>query len=162
MTPADVAALVRDDMRALRDARVVAHVSSLQVNPPRALRVLVPRYSGEVIEGFLVLDHLSGAAIAYCPRDFAPAVPWGLISTPSGSPRPMAMSHDWYHRFLDVYFESLAVTDLDIWRVKERKPGQAPTWVSGELPWDEARKRVYALRQSAPDCQYDCDHAIMC
>ena len=51
-------------------------------------------------------------------------------------------------------------SDLDIWRIKEQKPGKDPTWVSGELPWDEAWKRVKALRETAPECRYDCEHAI--
>jgi hypothetical protein len=62
---------------------------------------------------------------------------------------------------LDVYFESKAVAELDIWRVKERKPGQEPAWLSEELPWDEAWKRVLALRSARPECQYDCEHAIL-
>jgi hypothetical protein len=62
MMPADVAALVRDDMTALRDARVSAHVSSLLLTPPRQLRVRVPRYPGEVYEGFLVLGDPSGSS----------------------------------------------------------------------------------------------------
>jgi hypothetical protein len=159
MTPEDVTALIRDDMESLRDSRVVAHVTSLLVNPPRPLMVWHARYAGETYSGFLVLAHASGGTIAYCPQGFDPAVPWALISTPQGSPLT-AVSHDWYPRFLDVYFESKAVTDLEIWRVKELKPGQESTWLSGELAWDEAWKRVYALRQSAPDFEFLCEHSI--
>jgi hypothetical protein len=160
MTPEDVTALIRAEMRSLHDKRVVDHVSSLLVSPPRPLHVWVPRNSGEVYEGFLVLDHPSGAAVAYCPRDYEPAAPWGLISTPEGVPLS-ATSGDWYPRFLDAYFESKAVTEPDIWRVKEHKSRQDPAWLSGELPWDEAWKRVLALREARPDCQFDCEHAIL-
>ncbi len=161
MTPADVEALVRDDMRALDDARVVAHVASLLVVPPRPLRLNWPYGAvGEAFDGFLVLDHPpSGTGIAYCRQGFGPASPWGLIWTDRGPPST-GMDDGWYPRFLGAYFESKAPADLDIWRVRERKPGQGPAWVSGELPWDEAWRRVYALRESAPDSRYDCEHAV--
>ena len=160
MTPADVAALVRDDMAALRDARVFAHVSSLLLTPPWPLRVWVPRYSGEVYEGFLVLSHPSGAAVAYCPRGYDPAAPWGLVGTPNEPPTSAAWCYDWYPRFLDVYFDSKAVTDLAIWRVRERRPRREPAWMSDELPWEEAWERVYALRAASPECRYDCEHPV--
>lgn len=162
MTPTDVAALVRDEMRSLHDARVVAHVSSLLVSPPRQL-LLGWDYGvvGTTFEGFLVLDHArSGTAIAYCQQGFGPAAPWGLIFTKQGRPPSMGMSDGWFPQFLDGFFESMASADLDIWRVKERRPGQDPTWMSGELSWNEAWKQVMALRESAPDCRYDCEHAI--
>jgi hypothetical protein len=72
----------------------------------------------------------------------------------------MGMDGGWFPRLLDAYFESMASADLNIWRVKQRKSGQEPTWVSGELPWDEAWERVIALREAAPNCRYDCEHAI--
>jgi hypothetical protein len=162
MTPADVSELIRDDMRALSDARVVVYLSSLLVTPPRQL-LLGWDYgpTGEAFEGFLVLYHPSSdTAIAYCQQGFGPAAPWGLIRIKQGSPPSMGMDSGWFPRFLDAFFDSLASTDLEIWRVKERKPGQDPAWVSGELSWDEAWERVLALRRSAPDCGYDCEHAI--
>jgi hypothetical protein len=161
MTTADVEALVRDDMRVLSDARVLAHVSSLLLTPPRPQRVWVPRYSGEVYEGFLVLSHPSGAAVAYSPRDYDLAVPWGLVGTPNEPPSAATWCYDWYPRFLDVYFESLASTDLAIWRVREWQPGRDGAWVSGELSWREAWEQVSAMRASAPHAQYYCDHSIM-
>lgn len=141
--------------------RVVAYVTSLLVTPPRPL-LLGWDYgaAGEAFEGILVLHHLkSGTAIAYCQQGFGPALPWGLISTRHSPPHSMGTSDGWYPRFLDGFFESMASTDLNIWRVRERKPGNEPAWVSNELPWDEAWKRVMALRESAPDCRYDCEHA---
>jgi len=162
MTPTDVAALVRDDMRALHDARVVAHVTALLVTPPRQL-LLGWAYgaAGEAFDGFLVLDHArSGTGIAYCQQGFGPAAPWGLIATNRESPPSMGRSDEWCPRFLEAYFESIAPADLDIWRVKERKTGQDPVWVSDELSWEEAWKQVMALRESAPDYRYDCEHAV--
>ncbi len=162
MTPADLAALIRYEMRALHDTRVVAHVTALMVAPPRPLVLAWPYGEvGVVFDGFLVLDHSrSGTGIAYCLHGFGPAAPWGLIFTNRESPPSTGTSDGWYPRFLDAYFESKAPADLDIWRVRERNPGQAPTWVSGEFSWDEAWKRVLALREATPDCQYDCEHAI--
>jgi hypothetical protein len=160
MTPEDVAAVVRDDMAALRDARVSAHVASLLLTPPRPLRVWVPRYSGEVYEGFLVLSHPSGAAVTYCRRDYDTAAPWGLVGTPNEPPTIEAWCYNWYPRFLDVYFDSLAATDLDIWRVREWRSDRDGAWASGELSWREAWEQVSALRASAPHAQYYCDHAI--
>jgi hypothetical protein len=161
MTPADVAALVRDDMRALDDARVVAHVSALLTAPPRLLR-LAWFYGavGETFDAFLVLDHpRSGTGIAYCRQGFGPANPWGLILTDRGPPSTGA-DDGWYPRFLDAYFESKAPADLDIWRVREWRPSRDGAWLSGELPWDEAWAQVAELRASTPHGQYYCDHAI--
>ena len=162
MTPADVEALIRDDMRALHDARVVAHVSALLVAPPRPLRLEWPYGSvGEAFDGWLVFDHpRSGTGIAYCQQGFGPAKPWGLICTDRGPPST-GMDDGWYPRFLDAYFESKAPADLAIWRVREWRPNRDGAWVSGELPWDEAWERVSALRASAPHAQYYCDQAVM-
>ncbi len=162
MTLVDVDALVREDMRALHDTRVVAHVSSLLVTPPRQVLLMWPygAFGEEVFEGFLVLDHpRSGTGIAYCRQGFGPEFPWGIIAT-DREPLWTGMSDGWYTRFLNAYFESMVSIDLDIWRVKEQKPEQTANWVSEELPWDEAWKRVYALRESATDRRYDCDHAV--
>lgn len=163
MTSADVAELIRDDMKALHDARVVSHVASLLVSPPRRLQLgWVYGSAGEEYEGFLVLNHpRSSTAIVYCQYGFGPEAPWGMIFNDRGSPPSMDMSDGWFPRFMDTYFQSQAATDLAIWRVKERKPGQGSTWLSCELPCDEAWRRVIERRQAAPDCYYDCEHAIM-
>jgi hypothetical protein len=161
MTLADVAALVREDMRALDDARVVEHVSALLVAPPRPLR-LAWLYGavGEAFDAFLVLDHpRSGTGIAYCRQGFGPTSPWGLILTNRGPPST-GSDDGWYPRFLDAYFESKAPADLDIWRVREWRLSRDGAWMSGELPWDEAWERVSALRVSAPHAQYYCDHSV--
>lgn len=161
MTPADVAARIRDDMRALDDARVVAHVSALLVTPPRPIRLTWPYGAvGESFDAFLVLDHpRSGTGIAFCRQGFGPANPWGLISTDRGPPST-GPDAGWYPRFLDAYFESMAPADLDIWRVREWRLSRDGTWMSGELPWDEAWERVSALRVSAPHARYYCDHSV--
>ena len=162
MTSADIAVLINDDMSAMHDVRVVAYVGSLLITPPRPLLLgWVYGASEDVFEGFLVLDHpKSGTAIAYCQQGFGPATPWGLISTTHGLPPSMGMSDGWYPRFVDAFFQSKASTDLEIWRVRERKPGKEPAWASDELSWNEAWKRVIALREAAPQCRYDCEHAI--
>ena len=160
MHPADVTALIRDDMAALRDACVFDHVSALLVTPPRPVRVWVARHAGEVYEGFVVLSHSSDVAVVYCPREYEPAIPWGLVMTPHGSPDLDVWCYgDWYPRFLEVYFDSTAAPDLAIWRVRERRPGREPTWVSDELPWNLAWERVEALRLAFPEYQYDCEHS---
>jgi hypothetical protein len=162
MTAADLEALVRDDMRALSDARVVAHLASLLVAPPRRLRLGWPfGIVGETLDGFLVLDHpRSGTGVVYCRQGFGPENPWGLVCTDRG-PLSTGTSDGWYPRFLDAYFESKAPADLAIWRVREWRPGRDGAWVSGELPWDEAWERVSGLRASAPHTQYYCDHSVM-
>jgi hypothetical protein len=161
MTPADVAALIRDDMRALDDARVVAHVSALFVAPPRPLRLAWPYGAvGEAFDAFLVLDHpRSGTGIAYCRQGFGPAHPWGLIFTDRGPPST-GPDDGWYPRFLDAYFASKASADVPIWRVREWRTSRDRAWVSGELPWDEAWERVAELRASAPLAQHYADHAV--
>jgi hypothetical protein len=163
MTSAEVAALVRDDLRALRDARVAAHISALLVAPPSPLLFVWPYGpGGETFEGFLVLDHPpSGTGIACCRDGLGPAAPCTLLfTTDLGSPPSTGRPDGRYPRFLDAYFESKAATDLAIWRIRERQPGQEPAWLSGELPWDEAWERVMALRVASPQCWYDCEHAV--
>jgi hypothetical protein len=162
MTPADVTALIRCEMLALHDKRVADLVSSLLVSPPRPL-LLGWDYgaAGEAFDGFLVLDHpTSGTGIAYCQQGFGPSHPWGLIFTQGESPPSMGMDSGWFSRFLDAVFDSMVSADLDIWRVQECKPGQDAAWVSDELSWDEAWRRVKALRESTRDCRYNCSHAI--
>jgi hypothetical protein len=162
MTSAAIASLIQDDMSAMHDIRISAYVGSLLITPPRHL-LLGWEYgaSEEAFEGFLALDHSkSGTAIANCQKGFGPATPWGLISTRHRLPPSMGASDGWFPRFLDAFFESMASTDLKIWRVRERKPGKEPTWISDELSWDEAWNRVISLRGAAPDCRYDCEHAI--
>jgi len=162
MTPADVEALIQDDMRAIHDARVVAHVSSLLVSPPRPLRLAWPYGAvGEAFDGFLVLDHsASSTGIAYCGQGFGPAKPWGLVGTGDEVFPSTGMTDGWYPRFLDAYFESHAAADLAIWRVREWRTSHDGAWVSGELPWDAAWAQVAELRESAPHAQYYCDHAV--
>jgi hypothetical protein len=162
MTPADVEALIQDDMRALHDGRVVAHVSTLLVRPPRPLRLAWPYGAvGEAFDAFLVLDHpASGTGIAHCRQGFGPAHPWGLIVT-GRRPPSTGMDDGWYLRFLDAYFESKASADLPIWRVREWRTSRDGAWVSGELPWDAAWAQVAELRESAPHAQYYCDHAAL-
>jgi hypothetical protein len=161
MTLADVEALVRDDMRALSDARVAAHVSSLLAVPPQSLRLgWTFGAVGETLDGFLVLDHpRSGTGIVYCEQGFGPANPWGLVFTNRG-PLSTGTSDGWYPRLLDAYFESKASADVPIWRVREWRLSFDGAWVSGELPWDEAWAQVAELRASAPHAQYYCDHAV--
>ena len=100
MTSADVEGLVRDDMRALSDARVVVHITSLLATPPRVLR-LGWSFGAveETLDGFLVLDHpLSGTGIVYCRQSFGPEHPWGLVFTNRG-PLFTGTSDGWYARF---------------------------------------------------------------
>lgn len=162
MAPEDVAALVREDLGDLADPRVLAHLSSLLVIPPQRI-ILGWDYGkpGEQFPGFLVLDHAaSGTGIAYCQHGFGPQNPWGLIFTHRESPPSIGMDDGWYPRFLDAYFESKAASELDIWRVRKREPGQEAEWLTGDQSWDEAWRRVTALRQSDSTCRYDCEHAV--
>ncbi|MFO0876271.1 MAG: hypothetical protein U0840_02770 [Gemmataceae bacterium] len=158
---ADVEALVRDDMRALSDARVAAHVFSLLADPPRPVRLgWTFGAVGETLDGFLVLDHpRSGTGIVYCEQGFGPANPWGLVFTDRG-PLSTGTSDGWYPRLLDAYFESKASADVPIWRVRVWRTSRDGAWVSGELPWDEAWARVAELRASAPHAQYYSDHSV--
>ena len=161
MIPADVMALVRDDMRALSDARVAVHVASLLAVPPQPLRLgWTFGAIGQTLDGFLVLDHpRSGTGIVYCEHGFGPANTWGLVFTDRG-PLSAGSSDGWYPRFLDAYFESKAAVDMPIWRVREWRTSYDGAWLSGELPWDETWARVAELRASAPHIQYYSDHSV--
>ncbi len=161
MTATEVEALTRDDMRALDDARVVAHVPALLVAPPRPLQLAWPYgAAGVTFDAFLVLDHpRSGTGIVHCQQGFGPAHPWGLIFTDRG-PLSTGTDDGWYPRFLDAYFESKASADVPIWRVREWQTSRDGAWLSGELPWDEAWAQVAELRASAPHGQHYCDHSI--
>lgn len=163
MTSTDVEALVQDDVRALSDARVVAHVISLLLAPPRPLRLVWPwGPGGETFEGFLVLDHPpSSTGVAYCRKGLGPAAPWALVfTTDLGSPPSTGRPDESYPRFLDAYFESKASAEVPIWRVREGRTSFDGAWVTGELSWVEAWARVAKLRASAPHAPYYCDHSV--
>jgi len=73
----------------------------------------------------------------------------------------IGMDCEWYESFLDAYFESMAATDLPIWRAFKQEgeayPGVALT---PEADWNSTWQEVYRLRSINPGARYHCSQSI--
>src|SRR5205085_10543865 len=48
---------------------------------------------------------------------FGPRSPWGLVNLSGSANMSIGMDSAWYVSFMEAYFESMAATELPIWRV---------------------------------------------
>jgi hypothetical protein len=163
ITPAKIQSLVETELAALTDQRIVLHVRSLLVEPAAVLRDWDYGEAGEQYLCWAVLNHdRSNTGIAYCQSGFGLKRPWGLVFL-SGDHRNMSIRMDsgWFERFLEAYFDSMAVSELPIWRVfrqdGDKYPGVALT---AEADWDSTWKEIYRLRAADPRTHYNCSQSI--
>jgi hypothetical protein len=154
--------MVDRELAQLSDSRVVAYIQSLRVEPTVTMR----RWNygeDERYPCWTVLRHTaSNTGIAYCEHGFGPRSPWGLVCL-DGDEWRMSIGQDcsWYTTFLQAFFESMAATDLPIWRVFRTEGTSGKTQaISGEGEWDATWAKVMALRESDPVNRYDCDTSI--
>lgn len=155
--------LVEAELASVSDRRVVDHIRSLIVPP----RVVMRRWDygepGTRYPCWSVLEHApSESGIAFCESGFGPSSPWGLVSlSESPDERSIGVDYAWYPIFLDAYFESMACTELPIWRVfKGGYSGNPGDPMTEESDWDSTWRRVYELREADDSTNYDCDHSI--
>jgi len=72
----------------------------------------------------------------------------------------MGMDSGWFTTFLDAFFESVACTELPIWRVFEEKPDGTRIPVTGEGAWEATWSRIHDLRRRDPINRYHCGHSV--
>lgn len=151
--------LIEDELTTLSDARVVAHVMEMLVEPRAVLRSWDYGARGQQYPCWIVLDDppRSFSVITFCEFGFGPKCPWGLIS--SGDMH-MGMDSGWFPSFLDAYFESWAATELPIWQIMKEEPDQTLVLVNGEGTWASTWDRINELRSADPIGRYHCRHAI--
>lgn len=154
-------AMIRAELAQMSDARVVAQVEALLVEPSVTMRGW--DYSDERVEYpcWTVFSHpASNTGIAYCEYGFGPRSPWGLVFL-EGKMTSIGMDCGWYTTFLEVFFETSAATELAIWRVRKTEADWTKSqWITEEGEWDATWARVMELRESDPESRYHCDMSI--
>ncbi len=162
VTATQLLEIVAKELADLNDARITAHVQSLLVPPVPVVRGWDYGAADEAYPCWSVLEHMkSNTGIAYCESGFGPKDPWGLVFLAGTEHMSMGMDSGWYPRFLDAYFESMASSELPIWRVFQQSgddyPGQS---ISTEGPWEATWAQVERLRALYPERRYHCAQSI--
>lgn len=151
--------LIREELMRIQDARIIAHIQSMLIEPYAIMR----RWDyGEVGQRYLcwmvLKDSATGAEIAYCEEGFGPKCPWGLVS--SGERQSMGQDSAWFRTFMDAYFDSRACTTLPIWRVFRIESNGCEIPISAEGDLDSTWRMVMRLREDNPGRCYNCGHSI--
>lgn len=161
--PNDLRSLIEAELAELSDARVLAYVRGLLVEPRVELRDWDYGSPGQQYPCWIVLeDAPTDTAVAYCESGFGPKAPWGLfgLNGEPGQPKPsMGMDSAWMTSFLDVFFDSMAATKLPIWRVQVHG---ASVFVSDEMSWQDAWRERDRLQAENPATAYGVGHGIRC
>jgi hypothetical protein len=156
-----IRSLVNQELARLDDQRVLDHIRGLLVEPTVVMREWDYGVEGEAYPCWAVLDHArSNTGIAYCELGFGPGSPWGLVSL-SGSHMSIGIDSSWFVSFLDAYFESMAATELSIWRVfrqvGETYPGVP---ITEESDWNSTWKRLDEIRGADNGSRYHCSQSV--
>ncbi|HEV7693542.1 MAG TPA: hypothetical protein VGO52_22095 [Hyphomonadaceae bacterium] len=152
--------LIAADLSKMPDERVLAHVRKHLVEPRPVLRDWDYGAPGEQFVCWSVFEHPpSNTGIAYCEQGFGPKMPWGLVFL-DGPHMSIGMDSGWFRTFLQAYFDSMAVSDLAIWRVYRTAGVGAPMPITAQGGWDETWSEVMRRRASDPSARYDCDTDI--
>jgi hypothetical protein len=132
VSPATVSALIEDELAKLGDRRVVEHIRGLLIPPQLQTRSWDYGAPGDTYPCWLVLAHrASNTGMAYSEFGFGPEMPWGLLFLDEHT--SMGMDSGWFAHFLDAYFDSMASSELPIWRVFQHQGGDFPgTPITGE------------------------------
>lgn len=161
VTPAQIQALVKAELSALRDARVATHIKGLLVEPTVISREWDYGPPGQTYPCWTVLNHIkSNTGVAYCEFGFGPRTPWGLVAL-SGSNMSIGMDSGWFESFMDAYFDSRASAELPIWRVFKQGGDSFPgVALTEESDWNSTWEEIYKLRAADPASRYHCGHSI--
>jgi hypothetical protein len=150
--------LIEREMATVSDARVIAHIRGMLVEPHAVLLGWDYGEPGQQYLCWMVLkDVHSGGEIAYSEYGFGPRSPWGLVT--SGYPH-MGMDPGWFTTFLDAFFESAACLELPIWRAIYVDPDGTRIPVTDEGPWEPTWRQIFDLRSRDQTRRYDCGHSI--
>lgn len=161
ITPIILKSRIAQELETVNDARVRGHVRSLLVEPEAILRDWDYGKPNEKHVCWAVLNHnQSNTGIAYCEDGFGPDAPWGLVNLSGNEAMSMGMDSGWFRMFLDAYFDSLAATELPIWRIFKTNPQMGRIPISGEQEWDAVWAQIKALRAEDSESIYLCDHSI--
>ncbi len=154
--------LIENELARLDDDRVIGHIRRLLITPSPQTRAWDYGEPGEAYPCWLVLAHPeSNTGIAYCEFGFGPKNPWGLLFLDGDGYLSMGMDSGWFRRFLDAYFDSIAATELPIWRVFQRRGNTQPQVpVTDEGSWEATWAEVKRLRKENPDSRYDCGQSV--
>jgi hypothetical protein len=156
-----VIALVEDELAKLDDRRVVGHIRGLLVTPELQMRAWDYGAPNTSYPCWLVLAHkASNTGIAYSEFGFGPAMPWGLLFLHGAEHMSMGMDSGWYQRFLGAYFESMAASDLPIWRVFRHQGNFPGIPITDESTWSTTWAEVERLRSEHPAFRYDCWQSV--
>jgi hypothetical protein len=161
-TPELLKALVEAELNLLSDGRVLTHIRSLLVPAKPVLRLWDYGSDGEQFRCWTVLEHpASNTGIAYCENGFGPRSPWGLVHLEGSKDQTsIGMDAGWFTTFLQVYFESQAVSELPIWRVEKTDALRRRHFLTCEGGWDETWAQIMSLRESDPANRYGIAHSI--
>ena len=155
--------LVENELAKIGDPRVTRNIRSLRIPQRVEMRGWDYGAPGECYPCWLVLAHPpSNTAIAYCEFGFGPATPWGLLFLEGEkSQLSLGMDSGWFKCFLDACFDSMALTELPIWRVFRRLGSAFPGIpITEEGSWCAAWSEVMRLRAEQSEFQYGCYHSV--
>ena len=160
VTPADIVEIVERELAALSDERVRRHIRALLVAPESQMRPWDYGAPGAAYACWIVLSHQpSNTGIAYSEYGFGPKTPWGLVSLDDNG--SMGSDAGWFGHFVDAYFDSRASTELPIWQVFRRRPGEPNgESISDEGSWDATWEAVMCLRSNEDGSIYECNQSI--
>lgn len=157
---AKLMSLIEEELRNVRDERIVHHVQSLLIEPRAEFRDWDYGAPDEKYLCWFVLEHES-TGIAYCEQGFGSRRPWGMLSR-SKEDRHNSIGQDtgWFPSFMEAYLESSAVTDLLIWRVFSLDGGWPGQPLTEELSWTDAWERCEAVRHGNPASHFTVHHCF--
>lgn len=162
ITATKITELVEAELSSMRDQRVKEHIRSLLVAPEPVMRNWDYGADDEAYPCWAVLNHVpSNTGIAYCEYGFGPRTPWGLVRLEGTENMSMGMDSGWFGRFLEAYFDSMASTELPIWRVFRQEGGSFPgVSLTEEAGWDSTWQEVERLRLAHPNARYHCSQSL--
>jgi hypothetical protein len=160
--PATLKSLIERELEHLSDARVIEHMRDLLIEPEVVFRAWDYGKPGEQYPCWTVLRHAAlKTGIAYCEYGFGPRCPWGLVGLDEDEQRSsIGMDSGWYTSLLDAYFESLAATELPIWRVFKETSSWPGKPVTEEGSWEATWERTEEYRKEDPASRYGVYHSV--
>ncbi|PFH11775.1 hypothetical protein BCF11_4233 [Collimonas sp. PA-H2] len=162
VTATEINKLIESELAGIHDAGVVHHIRTLLVTPQSILRDWDFGGIGEKYPCWSILDHeKSGTGIGHCEFGFGPKTPWGLVGLAGHDHMSLGMDCEWFSTFVEAFFDSMAATELPIWRIFKQEGGAYPgIAITGEADWNSTWEKIGRLRAVDPGGRYHCSHDI--